>query len=156
MVDLLPLDPKVVHAVQAAAGVLFLALMVRLRLILTASPLGAITPEILYLRRARFRGVLGAVLGIALLESFEWLMPAAIDLGWGRADLWSRLGLLVNLLQAALLVLAGWWLVAAFAPFSRLALEELEVKARRTVDRMADRLDRQHAEREASAERRSP
>lgn len=121
---------------------MFLALLVRLGLLLSATPVGGMTPEILYLRAASFRGLVRIVVLLLVLEGAQFLLPALADLGALRAEWVEPASPLIDLAQAALLVAAAALALRAFAPYSRRSLADLDAWARRSFERAAGRVAR--------------
>lgn len=121
---------------------LFLALLLRIGLLLSATPVGAMTQEILYLRGDVFRPMVRLVLGFLVLEGAELLLPSLVDLRVVQAG-WAAFAVpLIDLVQAVLLVLVALATLRAFGPYSRRSLAELEVLARRSVEGLARRVGR--------------
>ena len=135
-----------VAGVQAAAAVVFLALLVRVALLLGATPAGAMTEEILYLRFDLFRPMLHVVIVLLALEGVQLLLPAIDDLRFWRFPMAGAMAVL-DLVQAALLLFLGASLLRVFRPYSRRSLMELEVLARRSVETLARRVARKPAAR---------
>ncbi|HEV8359191.1 MAG TPA: hypothetical protein VGR28_01920 [Candidatus Thermoplasmatota archaeon] len=134
------------HAIQGAAVVVFLALILRLALLLGATPVGSMTQEILYLRGDVFRPMVRVVLLFLLLEGAQLLLPALVDMHTLQAAQATDAGLVLDAVQAVLLVILAAATLRAFAPYSRRSLAELEVVARRSVEAVARRITRRPAQ----------
>jgi hypothetical protein len=126
--------------VEGIAVAIFLALALRLALLLGATPVGNMTQEILYLRSDVFRPMVRIVVVFLLLEGADLLLAPLTDLGLVRAEWAATAGPILDLLQALLLVVLAASTLRAFTPYSRRSLAELEVVARRSVDAVARRL----------------
>lgn len=119
---------------------MFLALLLRLGLLLSATPVGAMQREILYVRAPQFVPIVRLAVGLLVLEAVQMLLPtlvgaAALDPAYVVAG-----GGLIDLVQAVMLVLVAALTLRAFGPYSRRSLEELEVFARRGVEAIARRV----------------
>lgn len=143
----LPIDAFWLEAVMALGAALFLALLVRLALLLGATPVGIMRAEILYLRADAFRPLGRMVLLLVVLEAAQLLVPLLQRYGALRADWAPAVHVLIDVAQAALLAVVAVGTLRAFGPYSRRSLAELEVLARRSVEAVARRVPRPPAAR---------
>lgn len=145
-------DAAAVRLVQGVAAVVFLGGMLRLALLLGATPVGAMRQEILYLRSDVFRPLVRLTVAILVLEAVEMLLPSLAGLGPVTEHWVGFGGGAANLAQAALLAVLAVGTLRAFRPYSRRSLAEIEVLARRGVESVARRVARrpaQHGQRRA-------
>lgn len=140
---------------HAFAGALFLAMLVRLALLLGATPVGTMQPEILYLRSEVFRPLAWLVLVLLVLEAVQLLLPALVQADLLRTPLDALGAAVIDLLQALLLIVVAAGTLRAFKPYSRRSLAEVEVLARRSVEAVARRL-RSPAPQPKARSRRGP
>lgn len=129
--------------ILASGAGLFLVLLLRLALLLGATPVGGMREEIFYLRADKFRPLLRLGLVVLVLEAVQLLLPLLDTLGVVRAEVALVLSGAVDLVQAVLLAAVGLGLLMAFLPYSRRSLAELEVVARRSIEVVARRVPRQ-------------
>jgi hypothetical protein len=134
---------------QAAAALGFLGALLRLGLLLGATPVGAMRQEILYVRGAVFRPLVRLLVVLLVLEAAElllatlgWLAPgwAATQPSGGLATTPDALLLGINTVQALLLVILAVGTLRAFRPYSRRSLRGLEDLARQGVEGLARRM----------------
>lgn len=128
--------------VLAAGAGLFLVLLVRLALLLGATPVGGMREEIFYLRADTFRPLLRLGLVVLVLEGLQLLLPFLATLDVLRPAWATVLGSAADLVQSVLLAAVGVGLLMAFRPYSRRSLAELEVVARRSIETVARRVPR--------------
>jgi hypothetical protein len=139
---------SLLQAIETGAGVVFLLLMVRIFLLLGATPVGAMQREILYVRAAMFRPLLRLTVVFLVLEGVQFVLPLVGPLV-GLPEPWTpRVDALIDVAQAALLVVIGAGVLRVFSPYSRRSLEDLEVFARRSVEAVARRVGRARPARE--------
>jgi hypothetical protein len=139
-VEFLPVN--LIQQIEAAAAVLFVLMLLRLALLLGATPVGAMRREILYLRGDSFRPLLRLLVAFLLLEAFQMALQPLVGLavlGPGSAEASNAI---IDLIQAVMLVAIAWGTLRAFRPYSRRSLAELEVVARRSVEIVASRVGR--------------
>jgi hypothetical protein len=128
--------------VQGVGAAAFLALVIRLALLLGATPVGSMRQEILYLRGDLFRPLVRVGVLFLGLEAGQLLLPMLQAYGVVRALWVPTLLALVDVVQAALLVVIAAGTLRVFSPYSRRSLAELEVVARRSVEAVARRVPR--------------
>ena len=117
-------------------------LLLRLALLLGATPVGGLRQEILYLRGDRFRPLGTLVLAFLLLEAVQLALPVLSDAGTLREPLALAASAVIDLVQAALLVVVAVGTLRVFGPYSRRSIAELEVVARRSVAAIVTHLPR--------------
>jgi hypothetical protein len=128
--------------VQGVGAAAFLALVIRLALLLGATPVGSMRQEILYLRGDLFRPLVRVGVLFLGLEAGQLLLPMLQAYGVVRALWVPTLLALVDVVQAALLVVIAAGTLRVFSSYSRRSLAELEVVARRSVEAVARRVPR--------------
>lgn len=141
-VEPLGFDPAIADLVLAAGALIFLALLLRLALMLGATPVGSMRQEIVYLRSDAFRPLVRLGILVLALEAGQFLLPALRDVG-ALQPAWVAAGdLAIDLAQAVLIAIIALGTWRAFLPYSRRSLGELEVVARRSVEAVARRVPR--------------
>lgn len=141
-----PIEPATLHAIEAGAVVVFFALVLRLALLLGATPVGTMTQEILYLRGDVFRPLVRIVLAFLVLSGVDLALPAMADAAVLRPEQAESAAAVLGLVLAGLLVVLAASTLRAFTPYSRRSLAELEVVARRSVEAVARRIPRRPAQ----------